>query len=759
MPDLVIVESPAKAKTIEKILGKGYTVKASVGHVRDLPPKRLGVDLRDGFTPEYIVIRGKAKVLDELRASAKRAGKIYLAPDPDREGEAIAWHIAQELDGKQRDAVYRVLFNEITPRAITAAMRNPGRIDEDKVNAQQARRILDRLVGYQISPLLWRKVRRGLSAGRVQSVALRLICDREKEIDAFVPQEYWTVTVVLEGDQPPSFEAQLAKIGGKKAQIQTGEVAHAIAAQLRQAQFVVGEVKTRERRRQPPAPFITSRLQQEGANRLRFSARKTMTLAQNLYEGLAIGPDGVVGLITYMRTDSTRVSEDAQRETLDFISATYGQQYTPEKPNVYRSKKSAQDAHEAIRPTSTPRSPDQVHSYLDRDHHALYQLIWARFVGSQMRPAIFDVTTADIAAGELGLRASGSVLKFDGFLKVYTEDQPAASAGDDQEAHLSRPLPPLHTGQVLRVVDVKPEQHFTQPPPRYTEASLVAELEKRGIGRPSTYATILSIIQDRDYVETKERKFYPTELGRLVSELLVEHFPDVMDIEFTAAMEDLLDQIEEGKRPWVGVLRDFYEPFEKHLQAASQRMPSVKNMVEPTTEVCEKCGKPMVIRLGRYGKFLACSGYPECKATRPLKAEEPETKTNSIGVLSSEVCEQCGSPMVVRKGRYGEFLACSAYPTCKVAKPMRLGVACPTAGCTGELVQRRTKRGRMFYGCNRYPDCQYTLWSKPVPLPCPECQAPFLVEQGNARKGKLLRCMRQGCGYESPVEVKTSAES
>jgi DNA topoisomerase I len=757
MPDLVIVESPAKAKTIEKILGKGYTVKASVGHVRDLPPKRLGVDLQDGFTPEYIVIRGKAKVLDELRASAKRAGKIYLAPDPDREGEAIAWHIAQELDGQERDTIYRVLFNEITPRAITEAMRNPGRIDEDKVNAQQARRILDRLVGYQISPLLWRKVRRGLSAGRVQSVALRLICEREKEIDAFVPQEYWTVTVVLEGDQPPSFEAQLVKIGGKKAQIQAAEMAHAIAGQLRNAQFVVGDVKTRERRRQPPAPFITSRLQQEGANRLRFSARKTMTLAQGLYEGLAIGPDGVVGLITYMRTDSTRVSEDAQRETLEFINTTYGQQYAPEKPNVYRSKKNAQDAHEAIRPTSTLRTSDQIHAYLDRDHQALYHLIWSRFVASQMRPATFDVTTADIAAGEYGLRASGSVLKFDGFLKVYTEDRPTTAAGSDEEADQNRALPPLHAGQVLRVLEVKPEQHFTQPPPRYTEASLVAELEKRGIGRPSTYATILSVIQDRDYVETKERKFYPTELGRLVSDLLVEHFPDIMDVEFTAAMENLLDQVEEGKRPWVGVLRDFYEPFEKHLQAASQRMPSVKNMVEPTTEICEKCGKPMVIRLGRYGKFLACSGYPECKATRPLKSED--TGANQVGVLTSEVCEQCGSPMVVRKGRYGEFLACSAYPTCKVAKPMSLGVPCPTGGCAGELVQRRTKRGRIFYGCNRYPDCQFTLWSKPVPMPCPECQAPFLVEQGSARKGKLLRCFRQECGYETPMEVKSSAES
>src|SRR5262245_13909667 len=452
MPDLVIVESPAKAKTIEKILGKGYTVKASVGHVRDLPPKRLGVDLQDGFTPEYIVIRGKAKVLDELRASAKRAGKIYLAPDPDREGEAIAWHIAQELDGKQREAIYRVLFNEITPRAITTAMRNPGRIDEHKVNAQQARRILDRLVGYQISPLLWRKVRRGLSAGRVQSVALRLICDREKEIEAFVPQEYWTVTVVLEGDQPPSFEAQLARIGGKKAQIQTAEVAHTIAAQLRAAQFVVGDVKTRERRRQPPAPFITSRLQQEGANRLRFSARKTMTLAQGLYEGLAIGPEGVVGLITYMRTDSTRVAEEAQREALQHILSAYGQHYAPEKPNIYRSKKSAQDAHEAIRPTSTLRTPDQVHPHLDRDHKGLYQLSWARLVASQMQPAMFDVTTADIQAGEFGLRASGSVLKFDGFLRVYAEDQPATRDGNDEEASLNRPLPPLQSGQVLRVL-------------------------------------------------------------------------------------------------------------------------------------------------------------------------------------------------------------------------------------------------------------------------------------------------------------------
>jgi DNA topoisomerase-1 len=755
MPDLVIVESPAKAKTIEKILGKGYTVKASVGHVRDLPPKRLGVDLGDRFRPEYVVIRGKAKVLDELRASAKKAQKVYLAPDPDREGEAIAWHIAQELDGTRREEIYRVLFNEITPRAIAEAMQHPGRIDEDKVNAQQARRILDRLVGYQISPLLWRKVRRGLSAGRVQSVALRLICDREKEIEAFVPQEYWTVTVVLEGDQPPSFEAQLVKIGANKADITTAEVAHAIAAQLRGEQFVVGDVKTRERRRQPPPPFITSRLQQEGANRLRFSARKTMTLAQALYEGLAIGPDGVVGLITYMRTDSTRVAEEAQRETLGYIQTAFGPAYVPDKPNVYRSKKNAQDAHEAIRPTSSLRLPDALRAYLERDHYALYHLIWARFVASQMRPALFDVTTADIAAGEFQLRAAGSVLKFDGFLKVYAEEEPPARAGEDGD-NTRRALPALHRGQVLHVLEVKPEQHFTQPPPRYTEASLVAELERCGIGRPSTYATILSIIQDRDYVETKERKFYPTELGRLVSDLLVDHFPDIMDAEFTAAMEDRLDQIEAGKRPWVGVLQEFYEPFAQHLKTASQRMPSIKDLVEPTTEICEQCGKPMVIRLGRYGKFLACSGYPECKATRPLKAEEPAA--TPVGAVTTEVCEQCGSPMVVRKGRYGEFLACSAYPTCKVAKPMRLGIACPTEGCTGALVQRRTKRGRFFYGCSRYPDCQYTLWSKPVPMSCPHCQAPFLVEQGSARKGKSLRCIREGCGYESSVEVLAAQE-
>ncbi len=749
--DLVIVESPAKAKTIEKILGKHYRVKASVGHVRDLPPRRLGVDLADGFAPEYVVIRGKAKILDELRTSAKRAGKVYLAPDPDREGEAIAWHIAQELTGKKREDIYRVLFNEITPRAITAAMRNPGRIDEDKVQAQQARRILDRLVGYQISPLLWRKVRRGLSAGRVQSVALRLICDREKEIEVFVPQEYWTVTVVLEGDQPPSFEAQLAKIKGKKAEMRTAEVAQAVAAQLRNAQFIVGDVKTRERRRQPPPPFITSRLQQEGANRLRFSARKTMTLAQGLYEGLAIGAEGVVGLITYMRTDSTRIAAEAQHEALDYIAATFGQGYVPEKPNVYRSKKSAQDAHEAIRPTSAPRTPDQVRPHLDRDRQALYQLIWARFVASQMRPALFDVTTADIQAAEFTLRAAGSVLKFDGFLKVYVEEAPEATReGEDDEANSSRALPPLQPGQVLRVLDVKPEQHFTQPPPRYTEASLVAELERRGIGRPSTYATILSIIQDRNYVETKERKFYPSELGRLVSDLLVASFPDIMDVEFTASMEDLLDQIEEGKKPWLEVLREFYGPFEKDLKAASQRMPSLKQMVEPTTEVCESCGKPMVVRLGRYGKFLACSGYPDCKHTRPLKAEGMDAKLPAA--LTSEVCEQCGSPMVIRKGRYGEFLACSAYPTCKTARPMRLGVACPTEGCTGELVQRRTKRGRVFYGCNRYPDCQYTIWSKPIPVLCPNCQAPFLVEQGSARKGRFLRCVREGCEYEAPID-------
>jgi len=768
MADLVIVESPAKAKTIEKILGKGYTVKASVGHVRDLPPRRLGVNLEDGFAPEYVVIRGKAKVLEELRASAKRAGKVYLAPDPDREGEAIAWHIAQELKGHKRDDIYRVLFNEITPRAITAAMQHPGRIDDNKVNAQQARRILDRLVGYQISPLLWRKVRRGLSAGRVQSVALRLICDREKEIDAFVPQEYWTVTVVLQGEQPPSFAAQLVKVGGKKAEIRTADVANAIAAQLRNAQFVVGDVKTRERRRQPAPPFITSKLQQEGANRLRFSARKTMTLAQGLYEGLAIGPDGVVGLITYMRTDSTRISGDAQQEAREYIGSAFGQAYVPEKPNVYRSKKSAQDAHEAVRPTSALRTPDPLRAYLDRDQAALYQLIWARFIASQMRPAIFDITTADIhgrsttgeapradrSPAEFQLRASGSVLKFDGFLKVYSEEPPARRDGEEDDE--SRALPPLQAGQVLRVLEVKPEQHFTQPPPRYTEASLVAELEQRGIGRPSTYATILSIIQDRDYVETKERKFYPTELGRLVSDLLVGSFPDIMDVEFTASMEDLLDQVEEGRKAWATLLREFYDPFEKHLKTASQQMPSVKAMAEPTNEVCEKCGKGMVIRLGRYGKFLACTGYPECKSTRPLKAEGAEAQPPAE--LTSTVCELCGAPMVVRKGRYGEFLACSTYPTCKGAKPMPLGVACPAEGCTGELVQRRTKRGRLFYGCNRYPTCQYTLWSKPVPLPCPKCQARFLVEQGSTRKGKVLRCVREGCGYESLMTEEREAK-
>ncbi|MBI3328248.1 MAG: type I DNA topoisomerase [Nitrospinae bacterium] len=750
MSDLVIVESPAKAKTIEKILGKGYTVKASVGHVKDLPPRRLGVDIQDGFVPEYVVIRGKAKILEELRKSAKRAEKIYLAPDPDREGEANAWHIASESEGKNRAEIYRVLFNEITPRAIREAMRHPGRIDESKVNAQQARRILDRLVGYQISPLLWRKVRRGLSAGRVQSVALRLICDREKEIEAFVPVEYWTVTVVLEGEQPPPFEAQLVKIGNKKAEIRTAEVAHAVAEQLRSAEFVVGEVKTRERRRQPPPPFITSKLQQDGATRLHFSARKTMTLAQGLYEGMAIGPDGVVGLITYMRTDSTRVAGEAQAEALTYIGTTFGQAYVPEKPNIYRSKKSAQDAHEAIRPTSVLRTANHVRAYLDRDHHALYQLIWARFIASQMRPAVFDVTTADIQAGEFGLRASGSVLKFDGFLKVYAEEPPAVREGEEVEESSNRALPPLQPGQVLHLVEVKPEQHFTQPPPRYTEASLVGELERCGIGRPSTYATILNIIQDRNYVETQERKFYPSELGRLVSDLLVENFPAILDIEFTAAMEDLLDEVEEGRKPWTEALREFYDPFEKDLKEASHRMRSLKQMVEPTSEVCEKCGKPLVIRLGRYGRFLACSGYPACKNTRPLEREGASAKPPQV--VTGEVCEQCGSPMLVRKGRYGEFLACSAYPRCKVAKPMRLGIACPTAGCTGELVQRRTKKGRVFYGCHRYPACQYMLWSKPLPIPCPTCQARFLVEQGSARKGKRLRCVREGCGYDAPVD-------
>jgi len=622
MKSLVIVESPAKAKTIGKYLGKDYTVKASVGHIMDLPKSKLGVDVEKDFEPRYIVIKGKAPIVKELKAAAKKADRVLLATDPDREGEAIAAHVAEAITGsvKNNKEVYRVLFNEITKKAILLAIEHPGKIDTNKVDAQQARRVLDRLVGYQISPILWKKVRRGLSAGRVQSVALRLICEREEEIKAFIPEEFWSLTALLEGKLPPQFEAKLIKKDEEKLRVKNNDEVKTILAGLEGKAYTVAKVEKKERRRNPVPPFTTSKLQQEGGRKLGFTAKRTMGIAQSLYEGVDVGEEGTVGLITYMRTDSTRVGKEAQDEARELIAGKFGKDYVPEKPPVYASSKSAQEAHEAVRPTSVMREPDAIKQYLEPDQYKLYKLIWNRFVASQMNPAVIDQTSVDIKAGEYTFRATGSVVKFPGFMAVYMEEKPEDQASDDENEEAV--LPPLSEGETLALIKLDPKQHFTQPPPRFSEALLVKTLEEKGIGRPSTYAAIISTIQERDYVTKVENKFRPTELGVLVSDLLVNHFPVVMDVAFTAKMEEELDKIEEGEMPWVEAVKDFYKPFSESLEKAQVEMRDVKAEQPPTDIACEKCGKLMVIKWGRNGQFLACSGYPECKNTKPFIRKE-----------------------------------------------------------------------------------------------------------------------------------------
>ncbi len=743
---LMIVESAAKAKTINKFLGKNYTVKATIGHIKDLPPKRFGVDIEHDFQPEYATIRGRGKVIAEIKRDAKEAEKIYLATDPDREGEAIAWHIAQELNGND-SRVYRVLFNEITEKGITTAIANPGRIDLNKVNAQQARRVLDRVVGYKISPILWEKVRGGLSAGRVQSVAVRLICEREREITTFVSKEYWSVTAHLEGKVPPIFDAKLNQIGDEKAEIGNERDARALTEEAQAQSFIVEKVTKKERKRNPAPPFITSTLQQEAVNKLHFTAKKTMTIAQRLYEGLEIGEEGPVGLITYMRTDSTRIADEAIREARGYIEGHFGKEYLPREPIIYKSKKGAQDAHEGIRPTSVHREPDAIKQYLQKDEYTLYKLIWNRFIASQMNPAILDVTTIDIKAGRLLFRATGTVIRFHGFTKVYVEEREKVAEREEGEEREGQ-LPPLQAGEHLKCLGIEPKQHFTEPPARYTEASLIKELEEKGIGRPSTYAPILSTIQARKYVEKKENKFHPTELGFLVTDLLVKHFPNILDVKFTARMEGELDEIEDGERGWVEAVRDFYTPFEKDLKKAHVEMKNVKKETTLTDIICEKCGKRMVIKWGRNGKFLACSGYPECKNTK----EFVQADTGKIRIVEAEKteesCPECGRPMVIKKGRYGRFLACSDYPRCKTTKPVSTGVSCPKEGCGGYLIEKGTKRGKVFYACSKYPACNYALWDKPIQKRCPLCNAPFLVER-RTRGGELkVLCLSTACGYK-----------
>jgi DNA topoisomerase I len=641
---LVIVESPAKANTINKYLGSDYVVKASLGHVKDLPKSKLGVDVEHDFEPVYDVIPGKEKVIKELRAAAKSANRILLAADPDREGEAICQHLKEILDGSKAE-ILRVLFNEITPKAIRAAVENPGPINQHVVDAQQARRILDRLVGYQISPLLWDKVRRGISAGRVQTVALRLIVEREREILAFKQKEADHVLDVVKSSE-----------------------------------FLVESVVTKEKKRNPVPPFTTSKLQQDAARRLRFTVKKTMMLAQRLYEGVELGAEeGRIGLITYMRTDSTRISDDAMQMVRSYVSDVYGGPYLPEKPVVYKSKKDAQDAHEAIRPTFVGRRPDDLKAFLSEDELKLYRLIWTRFVASQMNPAVYDQTTVDISAKDYTFRASGRVMKFDGFLAVYEEsaDEDAKPLQPDDEQDIT--LPPLKQGEKLKLIDITPKQHFTEPPPRYTEASLVKTLEEKGIGRPSTYATILTTIQDREYVTRDQGKFRPTELGTVVTEMLVKHFEDIFDIQYTARMEEELDEVEEGKMTWVQALAEFYKKFEKDLKKASKDMENLKKQEIPTDEKCEKCGSPMVIKWGQFGRFMACSGYPECKNTKEITTDEaPKEGGEAAGENAEpEPCENCGKPMALKRGRFGQFLACTGYPECKTTRKIAAGTKTP----------------------------------------------------------------------------------
>ena len=879
---LVIVESPAKAKTINKYLGRDYTVKASIGHVMDLPKKTIGIRLPDDgikkkkkgkgkrgkaaaaaekphkpitlddakiFEPTLQIISGKGKIINDLRKSANTADAVYLAGDPDREGEAISAHLAMVLSKpakfeeeepsngngkngkngkgaeeaeppakgkagkKNKDEIsippidpkkiFRVTFNEITPKAIRAAFDKPRQVDTNLVDAQQARRVLDRIVGYKVSPLLWNKVRRGLSAGRVQTVALRLIVERELEIRAFLPKEYWSIHAMLDGGQPPIFEAKLSKYKGEDIEVANQEAADKIVAAVSKAKWQVASVTQREKKRNPPPPFTTSKLQQAAYNRLRYTAKRTMGIAQRLYEGVDLGEEGSVALITYMRTDSVHVSNDALAQVRELIPERFGSNYLPEKPNYYKSKKDAQEAHEAVRPTDVSRAPEDVRKYLDDDLFKLYQLIWQRFVASQMLPAILDQTTIDISVGDYTFRATGSVQKFDGYLRVYQTPAAIADREDDEkdDEGEGKNLPRVEEGQILRLDQIRPDQHFTEPPPRYTEATLVKDLEEKGIGRPSTYASIISTIVEREYVKKDQGRFTPTMLGERVSILLVKSFDDVFDVSFTARLEEELDEIEEGKLPWRDAVREFWEKFIVDLNRADDEMISYKAGIptgkkcekcgqgellerisrhgfflgcsrypdcdfiqdmapeeeEPTgeakTEYCENCGKEMAIKRGRFGAFMACTGYPDCKTTRRLvagtrMAHQPDEPLE-------EKCTLCENHLVKKHGRFGEFIGCSGYPKCKYTRPITMGIKCPKCN-EGEFVRRGSAgkggrgRPRVFYGCSRYPDCDFTTPHMPLAEPCPKCGAPFIVEK-KTKIGQVRSCLKEGCDWEMVV--------
>lgn len=820
--NLVIVESPAKAKTINKYLGDDFTVMASIGHIKDLPAKDLGVDVENNFEPNYEVIpdtkkRNNKKIVSELKKAAKTSEAIYLAADPDREGEAICQHLAEEIVPKRgKQAVHRVMFNEITKNAIKDAFLEPKEINRNLVDAQQARRVLDRLVGYKVSPILWKTIGGRLSAGRVQTVAVRMIVEREREIEAFVKTEYWSLVADLSAALPPNFLAKLNKIEDRSVKlgkfdeevkktevhIKTAEQAQEIVTEAGKSDFIVDEVTKKERKRNAAPPFITSKLQQDAARKFGFSVKRTMIAAQKLYEGLDLGNEGMVGLITYMRTDSIRVSDAAIENARDFIGKEYGDKYLPAKPNIFRSKKGAQDAHEAIRPTDVNRTPESLEGKLAADELKLYRLIWQRFLASQMSAALFDQTTIDIAAGKYIFRASGAVQKFDGFLKVYqeaSEQKSKEQSEEDEDKELA--LPAVEAGEKLKLNSIEKNQHFTEPPPRYSEASLVKALEEKGIGRPSTYAAIMTTIQDREYVEKIENRFHPTPLGTTVNDLLVENFNDIFNTAYTAGMENALDEIEDGNLDWRNAMRGFYDKFSKDLEEASENIKNKKKTSIPTDEICEKCGAGMVIKFGRFGQFLACENYPECKNTREVAKRSSEAEGGSDEEAEEvPVCELCGKEMALKKGRFGPFYGCTGYPECKnirkiakgdqkpVAAPVPLDEKCPKDGahlvirqgrfgeftscsnypkcdyvkrdvigipcpkCGGDIAVKKSKRGKVFYGCVNYPKCDEVYWDKPVAEPCPKCSAPILLEKTTKRDGTVRYCKNEECDHKISVE-------
>ncbi|MGE4518786.1 MAG: type I DNA topoisomerase [Desulfobacteraceae bacterium] len=756
---LLIVESPTKVRTLKKYIGKDFDVTATAGHIKDLPPKKIGIDIENNFTPEYQVINGKQKTIKALKDAARDKDTIYLAPDPDREGEAIAFHTAEVLKKKDRK-FYRILLHELTKNGIEESIKHPLELDKSKFDAQQTRRILDRLVGYQISPLLWKKIQRGLSAGRVQSVSVRMICEREREIQAFEPEEYWHITALLsKEDTKEKFEAKLTRKNSKKIKIPDKESSDKILKDIENKDFIIDKIRKKTINKTPQPPFITSKMQQDAITKLRFSAQKTMTLAQQLYEGIELGNEGHVGLITYMRTDSIRVSKDASDEAFSWIKANLGNDYAPSSQRIFKNKNKAQDAHEAIRPTSVFNTPEKIKNYLNKDQYLLYELIWKRFVASQMSNAIINQVSCEILSGEYTFTASGSTTAFMGYMAVY---QAESSKPED-----SKELPVLTEKEKLAKESITPSQHFTQPPPRYTEASLVKALEENGIGRPSTYATILSTIKNKGYVVLENRKFYPTELGIIVTDLLVDNFPEILNVDFTAKFEDDLDKIEHSELDILEVLNSFYKRFEKNLDEAEKNMLSIKGVGLSTGIKCPECNNgELKIKVGKNGPFIACDKYPDCTFSSNYERDEKgKIKLIKNEILEAEIpesdkiCPKCDKQMVVKQGKFGPFLACSGYPDCKYTQSLansgeknKTGVKCPEPGCEGELVEKRSRRGKVFYGCDKFPNCSFALWDKPVNRECPLCKSPFLVEKETKKEGRQLKCINKDCGYKEKTE-------